>query len=92
MKTRSEATRAECRLDRPVGRRSCQRCDDDGRCVNGKTHMWTERGEIVGECHCTCHMCQDVELPDIERVCVDNLRQLAPPNACVNPRREAVSA
>lgn len=47
--------------------RSCPRCDDDGRCVNGETHMWTERGEIVGECHCTCHMCQDVELPDIER-------------------------
>lgn len=39
-----------------VRRGLCNRCDIEGRCVNGKTYAWSTKGVKVGECKCSCHV------------------------------------
>lgn len=79
----NEAKRNERRVDRLVGQRTCQWCDVEGRCVGGKTYAWNSHGEVVGDCHCSCHMRTDG--PEIERIgkiriIIQSVRQLVPPN------------
>ena len=33
----------------------CRWCDLEGRCINGKTHTYTEKGTVTGNCKCSCH-------------------------------------
>lgn len=40
----------------PMEKRSCERCDAQGRCSSGTKYAWDGKGRVESPCACACHL------------------------------------
>lgn len=40
----------------PMEKRSCERCDAQGRCSSGTKYAWGGKGRVESPCACACHL------------------------------------